>query len=76
MAWSRPTRADSRSIVHELVDAAGEIYRDDNVTVTAFAGRHGTWPAFGFRFSTPDRTIVVSGDTAPFDELVRSLRRL
>ncbi len=44
----------------------GEIYRDENVTVEAFPVLHGTWPnAFGFRFKTPDRTIVISGDTAP-----------
>lgn len=28
--------------------------------------RHGTWEnAFGFRFTTADRVIVISGDVAP-----------
>lgn len=50
--------------VHEI--APGVVYRDDRVTVTAFAVRHGAWPqAFGYRFQTPDRTIVISGDTGP-----------
>jgi len=50
--------------VHEI--APGMIYRDARVTVTAFAVPHGAWPqAFGYRFQTPDRTIVVSGDTGP-----------
>ena len=50
--------------VHEI--APGVIYRDDRVTVTAFAVKHGGWPqAFGYRFKTPDRTIVISGDTGP-----------
>jgi ribonuclease BN (tRNA processing enzyme) len=50
--------------VHEI--APGVIYRDDRVTVTAFAVKHGAWAqAFGYRFQTPDRTIVVSGDTGP-----------
>ena len=50
--------------VHEI--GPGEIYRDENVTVTAFAVSHGSWPeSFGFKFRTPDRTIVISGDTAP-----------
>jgi len=46
--------------------APGVIYRDSLVTVTAFAVHHGTFPqAFGFRFQTPDRDIVISGDAAP-----------
>lgn len=50
----------------------GVIYSDDSVCVTAFAVQHGTWPhAFGFRFDTPDRVIVISGDTVPSAELVR-----
>ena len=43
-----------------------KIYADDNVIVEAFRVRHGTWAnAFGFRFTTPDRVIVISGDAAP-----------
>ncbi|HXE30362.1 MAG TPA: MBL fold metallo-hydrolase [Terriglobales bacterium] len=46
--------------------APGAIYRDANVTVTAFAVHHGSWPqAFGYAFQTRDRRIVFSGDTAP-----------
>ena len=47
--------------VHEIVP--GVVYRDDRVTVTAFAVPHGEMQAFGYRFQTPDRTIVISGDT-------------
>ncbi len=44
----------------------GVVYEDDNVKVEAFRVRHGTWEnAFGFRFTTPDRVIVISGDAAP-----------
>ena len=53
----------------------GVVYRDDKVTVKAFAVRHGSWKhAFGFRFETPDRVIVVSGDTAPTPALVDAAR--
>ena len=49
---------------------AGVVFEDDNVTVEAFRVRHGTWPnAYGYRFTTPDRVIVISGDAAP-DEAV------
>jgi ribonuclease Z len=49
---------------HTLDD--GLVYEDDNVKVEAFRVRHGTWEnAFGFRFTTPDRVIVISGDVAP-----------
>lgn len=46
----------------------GVVFEDDNVKVEAFRVRHGTWPnAFGYRFTTPDRVIVISGDAAPDD---------
>lgn len=49
----------------------GEIYRDSNVIVEAFPVSHGTWPnAWGFRFTTPDRVIVVSGDCKPSEKVM------
>jgi ribonuclease BN (tRNA processing enzyme) len=51
--------------VHPHEVKAGVIYTDRNVRVTAFPVRHGDMDAFGFRFETPDRVIVISGDTAP-----------
>ena len=44
---------------------SGVIYRDDRVTVEAFPVSHGTLESYGFKFTTPDRVIVISGDTAP-----------
>ncbi len=50
---------------------AGVVYRDSNVTVTAFEVAHGGWEhAFGYIFQTRDRKIVVSGDTRPSDAVV------
>jgi len=49
---------------HEI--EPGAVYKDDNVTVEAFAVKHGTWrEAFGYRFTAADRSIVISGDTTP-----------
>ena len=46
----------------------GAAYRDSLVKVTAFAVPHGKWAhAYGYRFDTPDRSIVLSGDTSPSD---------
>src|SRR4030088_2287150 len=42
----------------------GGVYKDANVTVTAFATKHAM-ESYGYRFDTPDRTIVISGDTSP-----------
>jgi ribonuclease BN (tRNA processing enzyme) len=48
----------------------GLAYEDENVKVTAFRVAHGSWPqAFGYRFETPDRVIVISGDTSPTDAI-------
>jgi ribonuclease BN (tRNA processing enzyme) len=49
----------------------GVVYQDSNVTVEAFPVNHGSWPqAFGYKFFTPDKVIVISGDTAPSENLV------
>lgn len=54
--------------VHEITP--GRVYQDDNVKVDAFPVNHGSWPAFGYKFHSQDRTVVISGDTAPMDGLV------
>ena len=59
--------------VHEIDD--GVIYRDEQVTVTAFRVKHGSFPnSFGFKFKTPDKVIVISGDTAPDEAIVEQAR--
>lgn len=60
-----------RVIVHEIAHeyGVGEIYADAHVRVEAFRVDHGSWPAFGFKFHTPDRIIGISGDTRPFPGL-------
>ena len=45
----------------------GKIYEDQLVKVEAFRVNHGSFKAFGFKFFTPDRLIILSGDTAPFE---------
>jgi len=53
-----------RVISHEI--KPGVVYRDKSVTVKAFRVDHGSWPeAYGYRFETSDRTIVISGDCRP-----------
>jgi ribonuclease BN (tRNA processing enzyme) len=60
-----------RATVH-LVQP-GVVYRDTNVTVTAFAVQHEDWPyAFGYRFQSADRVIVISGDTRASDAVVEA----
>ncbi|MDJ0765716.1 MAG: MBL fold metallo-hydrolase [Myxococcota bacterium] len=51
----------------------GVIYEDANVRVTAFAVAHGKWEhAYGFKFETKDRTIVISGDTTPTNRVAET----
>lgn len=57
--------------VHEL-NLAGAVMQDENVKVTAALVDHPpVTPAFGYRFDAADRSIVISGDTAPSDNLIR-----
>lgn len=59
--------------------APGLVYEDDNLRVTAVENTH--YPdsghvddahhvSFSYRFDTPDRSIVFSGDTAKSDQLI------
>jgi ribonuclease BN (tRNA processing enzyme) len=53
----------------------GLVYEDENVKVTAFPVAHGSWAqAFGYRFETPDRVIVISGDTSPTEVIAEECR--
>src|SRR5215467_4281102 len=59
--------------VHEI--RPGTIFKTDAVTVKAFPVRHGSWTyAFGYRFETADRSIVISGDTAPAESIIENCR--
>jgi ribonuclease BN (tRNA processing enzyme) len=50
----------------------GQIYKDSNLTVTAFKVKHGQWEnAFGFVFQTKDKKIVISGDCTYSENLIK-----
>lgn len=56
---------------HEI--KPGVVYKDANVTVTAFATKHAM-ESYGYRFDTPDRSIVISGDTNPAQATIDACR--
>jgi ribonuclease Z len=56
---------------HEI--RAGVVYKDSNVTVTAFPTKHAM-ESYGYRFDTPDRSIVISGDTHPTQATIDACR--
>jgi ribonuclease BN (tRNA processing enzyme) len=60
--------------VHE-VRSGGLVMRDRNVSVTAaFVHHPPVVPAFAYRFDAADRSIVISGDTTPSDNLIQLAR--
>ena len=71
----QPANNQGWRVETQEVAESGLIFKDENVTVEAFRVPHGSWPdAWGYRFTTPDRVIVVSGDTAPSRELAKYAR--
>jgi ribonuclease BN (tRNA processing enzyme) len=57
--------------VHERTEG-GAVMQDDNLKVTAALVAHPpVTPAFAYRFDGADRSIVISGDTARSDNLVK-----
>lgn len=65
------TTTGHQVVVHEI--QPGVVYQDKNVKVTAFAVQHGSWKqAFGYRFDTDGKSIVISGDTRPTESVIRA----
>jgi ribonuclease BN (tRNA processing enzyme) len=59
---------------HEFSEG-GVVMQDENVKVTAALVQHPpVVPAFAYRFDCPDRSIVISGDTRPSENLIKLAR--
>jgi ribonuclease BN (tRNA processing enzyme) len=81
-AWAEDIRVRIEGLEPEKTDGwqahthevrEGLVYQDSSVKVTAIPVPHANWRrAFAYRFETPDRVIVVSGDTRPSEALVRA----
>ena len=57
--------------VHEITQG-GPVMQDENVKVTAALVHHPpVVPSFAYRFDAADRSIVISGDTTPSDNLIK-----
>ena len=56
---------------HEI--SAGVVYKDANLTVTAFPTKHAM-ESYGYRFDTPDRSVVITGDTNPTQTTIDACR--
>ena len=68
-----PSRDGWSAVVHEIT--AGTIFRDARISVRAFAVPHAGWQyAFGYRIETPDRVIVLSGDSRLNPKIVDECR--
>jgi ribonuclease Z len=58
-----------RMIAHDIRE--GKVYEKNGVTVTAFLVTHGlVKPAYGYRVDYAGRSVALSGDTSPSDNLV------
>ncbi|MBN1434651.1 MBL fold metallo-hydrolase [Candidatus Fermentibacterales bacterium] len=70
----QPSNGRGWEVEVEEIRSAGRVYEDENVRVEAIEANHGSRKALGYRFETGDRSIAISGDTAPFDGWEESLR--
>ena len=74
-----PTPLDKMVVAHDA--APGVVYRDANVTVTAVENTHFNFPpssaaygkfkSYSYRFDTPGRSVVFTGDTGPSDAVLK-----
>ncbi|SIN75578.1 MBL fold metallo-hydrolase [Halodesulfovibrio marinisediminis] len=67
-----PVTVDGWMTNVKVTPATGQVYKDDNVTVTAFPVKHGTWPdPRGYLVKTDKgHLIVISGDNREPELLV------
>lgn len=66
-------RPAPRVEVHEM--APGVIYDSPAVRISAFLVEHfPVEPAFGFRFDSAERSVAISGDTRPSENLIAHWR--
>jgi ribonuclease Z len=74
-ADSRITSAAGATTTHLVTQ--GVVYERNGVTVTAFEVDHaaGATTAFGYRVDYAGRSLVMSGDTRPSENLVRFAQR-
>lgn len=62
-----------RVAVHEI--APGVVFDSGGVRITAIPVQHGSWKeAYGYRIDTPNRSIVISGDTRPVESIEQAAR--
>jgi ribonuclease BN (tRNA processing enzyme) len=77
--WSEGKRTPMASIFHGHDAQPGVVFQDENVKVRAAENTHfhftpnspgyGKYKSFSYRFETPGRVVVFSGDTGPSDVL-------
>jgi ribonuclease BN (tRNA processing enzyme) len=77
--WAEGKRRPMADLFHGHDIAPGLVYQDGNVKVTAVENTHFNFPAgsppigkyrsYPYRFDTPGRVVVFSGDTGPSDAL-------
>lgn len=83
-AWSEDIAIRTNGLEHETPNgfrvavhdiSPGVVYDSGGVKVTAIPVLHGDWKeAYGYRIDTPNRSIVISGDTRPSPALEAAAR--
>jgi ribonuclease BN (tRNA processing enzyme) len=75
--WAEGKRTPMADVFHGHDVAPGLIYQDSNIKVMAVENTHfnfppgsppyGKYKSFAYRFETPDRVVLFTGDTGPSD---------
>jgi ribonuclease Z len=65
-----PMTEEGASFVPREFDDEGVVFAQGGVEVTAFSVTHGEGPAFGYRVDYGGRSVVISGDTSPSENLI------
>lgn len=73
-----PENANETGHLYEVKEISeGPVFSDDLISVEAFGVKHTTFKhSFGYRITTPDKKIGISGDCAPTEDLKENYKDL
>lgn len=75
MGGTQPVREEWVHPVQVTEIDEGTVFEDEDIRIEAFAVSHGSVsPAYGYKITAHDKTIVISGDTARSEKLIEMSR--
>ncbi len=75
MSSQQPVKRKDKDLADVQIIKEGIVYKSELIEVEAFLVPHGEFKtAYGYKVTTPDKTLVISGDTAFSEKLIQKAK--